>query len=155
LANSAQFDAIANRSSVTDGNGQITRYQYDVRDSLSEVDQSATQAVPNGDANKIVTTYQYDNLGNLARVDRATSNSIYESVADYAYDGLNRVRKETQYPQAGWPSTPNGSTASQTLITQTSYDPDSNRQTLVDPLGRHDVFVPSLLLVRSQPRWPR
>jgi len=140
LATAAQFDAVGNRLSVTDANGQITRYQYDVRDSLSEVDQSATQADPNGDA-KIVTSYQYDNLGNLARVDRAAGNSTYESVADYAYDGLNRVRKETQYPQAGWPSTPNGSTASQTLITQTSYDLDSNRQTLVDPLGQTTTFA--------------
>jgi len=63
-------------------------------------------------------------------------------VVDYAYDGLNRARKETQYPQGGWPSLPNGSASSQTLVTQSSYDPDSNRQTLVDPLGQTtNVFV--------------
>jgi YD repeat-containing protein len=62
-------------------------------------------------------------------------------VVDYSYDGLNRVRKETQYPQGGWPASPNGSTASQTLLTQTAYDPNGNRQSLVDPLARTSTFA--------------
>jgi RHS repeat-associated protein len=139
LSTSAAFDAVGNRLSLTDANGQITRYQYDVRDSLKEVDQSATVTDPSGDPGKIATAYQYDNLGDLVRVDRATGASS-EAVVDYAYDGLNRVRKETQYPQAGWPSAPNGSTGSQTLITQTTYDPNGNRATLTDPLGQVTAF---------------
>jgi YD repeat-containing protein len=139
LSTSAAFDAVGNRLSLTDANGQITRYLYDVRDSLKEVDQSATQTDPNADSSKIANAYSYDNLGNLVRVDRATASSS-EEVVDYAYDGVNRVRKETQYPQGSWPGTPNGSTGSQTLLTQTTYDPDGNRQTLTDPLAQLSTF---------------
>src|SRR5207248_3089260 len=46
----------------------------------------------------------------------------------YAYDGLNRLRQETQYPS--WPTT------TPTLATQYGYDANSNRATVVDPLGR-------------------
>ncbi len=140
LTTSASFDAVGNRLSLTDANGQTTRYQYDERDSLKEVDQSATQADPTADPNKIVTAYSYDNLGNLVRVDRAAGTPS-EEIVDYAYDGLNRVRKETQYPQGGWPGIANGSTSSQTLVTQTTYDPDGNRQTLTDPLGQLSTFA--------------
>jgi len=140
LSTSASFDPVGNRLSLTDANGQITRYVYDERDSLKEVDQSATQADPNTDSNKIATAYSYDALGNLARVDRAAASSS-EEVVDYAYDGLNRVRKETQYPQGGWPGTPNGATSSPTLITQTSYDPNGNRQSLIDPLAKTSTFA--------------
>jgi YD repeat-containing protein len=107
---------------------------------LKEVDQSATQTDPNADPNKIVTVYQYDRLGNLARVDRANGDATNERVVDYAYDALNRVRKETQYPQGGWPATPNGSTTSPVLVTQTTYDPNSNRLTLTDPLNQLTTF---------------
>jgi YD repeat-containing protein len=140
LTTSAQFDPVGNRQSLTDASGQITRYLYDERDSLKEVDQSATVSDPNADSSKVVTAYQYDDLGNLLRVDRAAGNATYESVVDYAYDGLNRVRKETQYPQGGWPTSPNGSTGSPTLITQTAYDANSNRSTLIDPLGQTTSF---------------
>jgi len=139
LTTQAQFDPVGNRITLTDANGQITRYLYDERDSLKQVDQSATVTDPNADPSKISAAYQYDNLGNLVRVDRATG-SASEAVVDYAYDGLNRVRKETQYPQAGWPATPNGSTGSPTLLTQTTYDPNSNRQTLSDPQAQLTTF---------------
>ena len=50
-----------------------------------------------------MTAYEYDNSGNLFRVIRAAGDSSYERVTDYVYDGLNRVRSETQYPD--WPTT--------------------------------------------------
>ncbi|MBV9170998.1 MAG: RHS repeat protein, partial [Chloroflexi bacterium] len=49
-------------------------------------------------------------------------------------------RKETQYPQGGWPAAPNGAAGGQLLVTQTTYDPNSNRATLVDPLGQTTSF---------------
>ncbi|MBV9322843.1 MAG: RHS repeat protein, partial [Chloroflexi bacterium] len=139
LSTSAAFDAVGNRLSLTDANGQITRYQYDPRDSLAEVDQSATASDPNSDSSKIRTLYSYDALGNLVRVDRAAGSSS-EEVVDYAYDGLNRARKEIQYPQGSWPATPDGSTGSQTLITLTSYDANSNRLSVTDPLNQLTSF---------------
>ncbi len=94
-------------------------------------------------ANTIATRYSYDALGNLVRVDRdgnGSTDTSKEEVVDYAYDGLNRVRKETQYPQAGWPSSANGSTSSQKLLTQTTYDSNSNRLTMTDPLSQLSTF---------------
>src|SRR5262249_3501980 len=70
LVTSYSYDNVGNRTVVTDANGNLTRYGYDVRGSLAEVDQSATQADPNNDSSKIVTSYTYDNLGNLSRVKR-------------------------------------------------------------------------------------
>ena len=140
LTTNAVFDPVGNRQSLTDANGQITRYLYDARDSLKEVDQSAAVTDPANDSSRILTSYLYDDLGNLSRVDRASGNAAYEEVVDYAYDGLNRVRKETQYPQGGWPAVPNQSSSGSTLVTQITYDPDGNRSTLRDPLNQLTSF---------------
>ena len=125
------YDPVGNRLSVQDPNGQFTRYLYDVRDSLQEVDQSATAADPSSDPNKIVTLYTYDNLGNLQRVKRA-SGSGDERATDYLYDGLNRLRKEIQYPS--WPAT------TPTLLSQYTYDGNGNRTRLIDPLNQTTDF---------------
>jgi hypothetical protein len=45
-------------------------------------------------------------------------------VVDYTYDGLNRVRQETQYPS--WPSTIGA------LVMTTTYDQNSNRSEVKD-----------------------
>jgi RHS repeat-associated protein len=125
------YDPVGNRLSVQDPNGQFTRYLYDARDSLQEVDQSATATDPNGDPNTIVTNYTYDNLGNLQRVKRASA-SVDERATDYLYDGLNRLRKEIQYPN--WTAT------TPTLLTQYTYDGNGNRTQLVDPLNQTTGF---------------
>jgi RHS repeat-associated protein len=128
LVTTFAYDDVGNRLSATDPNGTITRYLYDERDSLQEVQQSASLADPSSDASKIRTEYQYDHVGNLTRVVRAKGDGTYERATDYLYDGLNRVTKETQYPS--WPTT------TPTLVTQFMYDKNSNRITLVDPLSQ-------------------
>jgi YD repeat-containing protein len=75
-----------------------------------------------------VTEYQYDNADNLSRVTRAKGDTANERAVDYVYDGLSRVKKETQYPS--WPTT------TPTLVTQFGYDQNSNRASLLDPLGQ-------------------
>ena len=129
-----RYDPVGNRTVVIDANGQVTKYLYDERDSLKEVQQSPN---PWTDPNtapdpEIVTQYQYDNAGNLSRVLRASGDAGNERATDYAYDGLNRVRKETQYPQ--WPST------TPSLLTQYSYDLAGNRTGLIDPLSQTTTF---------------
>jgi YD repeat-containing protein len=79
------------------------------------------------------TTYSYDHTGNLSRVLRATGDATYERAVDYTYDGLNRLRQETQYPS--WPTT------TPTLVSTATYDLASNRATAVDPLGQTTTFA--------------
>ena len=134
LVTQAQYDPAGNRTVVIDPNGQVTTYRYDVRDSLQEVDESPSawtdpNAVPSP---KIAVTYAYDHLGNLVRVTRAAGDATNERATAYAYDGLNRLRQETQYPS--WPA------VSPTLVTQTAYDPNGNRTSVTDPLGKTTTF---------------
>lgn len=128
-----RYDAVGNRVVTIDGNGQVTKFVYDERDSLKEVQESPDSwtdpaVTPTG---LIVTAYQHDDLGTLKRVTRAQGTAD-ERVTDYAYDGLKRLRRETQYPS--WP------TASPTLVTSLTYDGNGNRLTLVDPLNRTTAF---------------
>ncbi len=130
LSTESRFDAVGNRVASIDANGQVTKYLYDERDSLQELQESpsawtdpATTPSP-----LIRTVYSHDDLGNLTRVLRAAGDAANERATDYASDSLGRVRKETQYPS--WPDT------STTLVTQTTYDADGNRATLVDPKGQ-------------------
>jgi YD repeat-containing protein len=130
LTTQSQYDPVGNRTVVIDADGQVTKYLYDERNLLNEVDQSPNLWTdPNATPSpKYVTTYAYDNLGNLSRVKRAAGDSTNERATDYAHDGLSRLRMETQYPS--WPTT------TPTLVTTTTYDADSNRSSVVDPLNQ-------------------
>jgi YD repeat-containing protein len=135
LVTDFRYDAVGNRTVAIDTNGQVTKYVYDSRDSLQEVQQTPDawtdpNVTPTG---LIVTSYEYDDLGNLKRVQRAQNNAAQTRTTDYASDGLNRLRKETQYPN--WPST------SPTLVTEYTYDGNGNRLTLKDPLNRTTTFT--------------
>jgi YD repeat-containing protein len=135
LVTEFRYDAVGNRTTVIDANGQVTRYLYDERDSLSQVHQSPNPWL-NPDlepAPRITTAYSYDHAGNLSRVVRASGDATNDRAVDYAYDGLNRVRSETQYPT--WPLTTG------TLVTTYTYDRNGNRQTVVDPLAQTTTFA--------------
>jgi len=124
-----RYDGVGNKTVEVDPLGQVTAYVYDERDNLKEVHQSPNVWTDPSvhPAGEITTTYLYDSLGNLTRTLRATGSITYEEGIDYVYDGLGRVRKETQYP--GWPST------STKLVTEYSYDKSGNKVTMKDPLG--------------------
>lgn len=130
LVTQIQYDAVGNQVVGIDANGQVTKYTYDSRDLLSEVYESADVwsdplVTP---ANVAVTKYEYDHLGNLARLIRGAGNSNYERAIDYQYDGMGRVRVETQYPD--WPNTDT------LLVTKHTYDANGNVSTHRDPLGQ-------------------
>ncbi|MDQ5826169.1 MAG: DUF6531 domain-containing protein [Chloroflexota bacterium] len=130
LVEESRYDAVGNEVARIDANGQVTLYLYDERDSLKEVRQSrqpwTNPLAPPADV--IVTEYKYDDLANLIRVTRAKGDSNNERVTEYTADGLNRPRRETEYPN--WPNV-NGP-----LVSQYGYDPNGNRTTHIDPLGR-------------------
>jgi RHS repeat-associated protein len=129
-----RYDNVGNRTVVLDANGQVTKYLYDERNSLQEVDESPSAwGDPNATPSPLYrTAYAYDHLGNRTRLTRASGDATYERATDYVYDGLNRLRAETQYPS--WPAT------TPTLVTAYSYDLNSNPASLVDPLGQTTSF---------------
>ena len=127
----SQFDPERNLLATIDANGNIVRYAYDDRSLLRDVFESPTVADPNNDANKIQTRYEYDNFGALKQVTRAKGSSA-ERQTEYSYDGLRRLRRETQYPN--WPST------ASPLVTQLGYDAAGNQTSLVDPKGQTTAF---------------
>jgi len=129
-----QYDPVGNRTVVIDANGQVTKDSYDVRDNLSQVDQSPSpwtnpNVTPSPD---VATSYSYDNLGKLSRVTRAKGDSANERATDYLYDGAGRLRQEIQYPS--WPAT------TPTLVTSSSYDGNGNQTSRADPLNQTATF---------------
>jgi|GEM_PF-959907 len=127
LVTQYQYDAVGNRTVVIDANGQVTKYGYDERDSLDEVDQSplAWTDPLTPPATVYVTQYTYDNLGNLSEVTRAAGDPQNQRTTDYTYDGLNRVRSETQAPLPA---------------TTDTYDANGNLQSLKDPNGNTTTY---------------
>ncbi len=139
------YDAVGNRLWVKDPNGQVSKSVYDARDSLQELQQSPAAWTDPATAPSPLyrTVYSYDALGNLVRVDRAAGDTANERVTDYSYDGLNRARKETQYPDVGgcWPGTPNAPSTCGTIVSTVSYDLNSNRSSVTDPLNQVTSFT--------------
>jgi YD repeat-containing protein len=124
LATQFAYDEVGNRITVTDPRGQMTRYLYDERNRVEQVQQSPDTLDPNTSTNKMRTLYTYDDLGNLQRVERAKADAVRQQV-DYIFDGLGRLRREVQYPS--YPAnTP-------TLTTTYTYDPNGNRTGVLFP----------------------
>lgn len=130
LTTELRYDEVGNRTVQIDANGQVTTYSFDNRDGLFQVKESplAWTDPLSPPATVITTEYAYDAMGNLTRMTRTKGDAANERVTDYAYDGRNLVRRETQYPS--WPAT------SPTLVTTSTYDPNGNPLTLLDPLGQ-------------------
>jgi RHS repeat-associated protein len=140
------YDAVGNKTQVSDANGKITSYAYDGLNRLIRVTDALGGVVTYGydpvgnktkmtDANDHVTTYQYDAVNRLTRVTDPLGQATvygYDAVGNktslvdakgqtttYAYDTLNRLT-QIAYP---------GSTV------QYAYDAVGNRTVMTDTTG--------------------
>jgi len=134
LTSETQYDAAGNATIGIDANGQVTKYLYDSRNLMSETQESPTQwPDPASTPTPLYrTTYTYDDLGLLTRVTRAAADAQNERATDTAYDGLLRVRKETQYPL--WPIQTGA------LVTTYQYDPNNNLASMTNPLAKTTTY---------------
>jgi YD repeat-containing protein len=105
------YDAVGNRTSVTDPLGNMTTYAYDARDRRTTVT----------DARGFATVTTFDRVGNTTSVADASGN-----VTRYAFDRLNRLVTETD---------PLGA------VTTSAYDLAGNKTKETDRLGRVSTFV--------------
>ena len=130
LVNETRYDEVGNPIIRIDAIGQVVLSSFDERDALLQVKENPNAwndpAAP--PAGTITTEYAYDAAGNLTRMTRAKGDAANERVTDYAYDGRRLARRETQYP--AWP------TMTSTLVTTSSFDPNGNASTMLDPLGK-------------------
>jgi RHS repeat-associated protein len=123
------YDYLGQPTTMTDPDGNETKYSYDPAADLSTVSapstpvqtytsQTAVQQSP-------VTTYGYDNFGDQTQVVDPDKN-----VTTAAYDADGRVTSVTQ------PSyTPPGSSTAITAVTKYGYDPMGNVTSVEDPRG--------------------
>ncbi|MFN8526169.1 MAG: RHS repeat-associated core domain-containing protein [Chloroflexota bacterium] len=125
-------NAIGRVTAVTEPNGSMTRYSYDARGRLEEVQQSATQADPNNDPNKIRTRLTYGNAGELNRVTRAVGLPE-ERVADIGLDGRGKLREYKEYP--------NGPGGGGELTRSYGYDSKGRRVSATQPSGQTTQFT--------------
>jgi RHS repeat-associated protein len=134
LVTETRYDEVGNPTVRIDAAGQVTTYAYDERDGLFQVKESpATWTDPASPPAGVITTeYAYDAAGNRTRATRAKGDAANERVTDTTFDGRGLIRSETQYP--AWPST------SGSLVTTTTYDPDGDLATLLDPLGKTATY---------------
>jgi YD repeat-containing protein len=129
-----QYDAVGNPIVAIDANGQVTKFLYNERNLLKEVQQSTSSWTNPGSTPSplLKTTYTYGHLGDLTRVTRAQGDSTHERATEYAADGLGRVRSLKEHPS--WPTTTSPLTRSVT------YDLQGNRASVTDPLGQTTSF---------------
>ncbi len=88
-----RYDPVGNLVDILAPRGQTAHFTYDARDSLVEARTSAGLSV----------RYTYDDRGDLQRIVAIPSKGAKAVAADYAYDGLHRLRRIVRYPN--WPDT--------------------------------------------------
>jgi len=118
------YDAVGNRTVITDGNGYATHYTYDALDRLT------AEATPLGHR----LEYGYDPLGN-----RTVITDAEGQVANLSYDALNRLRG-VQYPDSaveyGYDPLGNRTAMTDTTgVTTYVYDTLHRPLTITAPMG--------------------
>src|SRR5262249_37195338 len=92
------YDAVGNLVEVSKDNGDVTRYDYDERDAVSNVHASKS---PNLHA-------EYDERGLVARYESTSQDSRTHTLTTYGRDDLSRLRWVEYFPN--WPDERQAST---------------------------------------------
>ncbi len=109
-----EYDPEGNRTLVKEPKGQETSFEYEELSKLTKVIQPA----PPGESQP-VTTYEYDKSRN-----RTKQTDANDHVVEMAYDELNRMTLMRQDP------------GGLNLVTLHKYDPNGNEEELTDPKGQ-------------------
>jgi YD repeat-containing protein len=106
-----RYDEVGNLVEVLEPDGKTTRYRYDDRNLLIEVRE------PGGTIRELT----YDDRGDPTGVRIAAGGK--QQATDYAFDGLRRLRRVTDYPK--WPD------KKQALVAETVFDSRGGSQVVV------------------------
>jgi len=122
------YDAVGNKTRLTDANGHVTTYQYDAVNRLTRVTDPLAQA----------TVYGYDVVGNKTSLTDAKGQPT-----TYTYDALNRLTQIT-YPgstvQYAYDAVSNRTTMTDTTGTTTYvYDALNRLTSVTSPGSSHTV----------------
>ncbi len=125
-------------ATVTDGNGDVTQFTYDVRQRLTQV------TGPSPDL--LLTKYTYDDNGNLlTQRDQVTPGGSTYATTQYLYDYLDRPTLQRQDATRG--TAIDAAIAGQLTQSSTAldtvyrYDGNSNLVSTTDPAGQTTVWT--------------
>jgi YD repeat-containing protein len=129
----------ASRTTVTDRNGNVSRYEYNQFGNILRTEEETNRNVRPSDPASYVTTYKYDIDYRLLSETRPEGNRI-----EYTYDAGNQDRFQqgnklstTVTPDAG-----RGGDQS-AITTRYTYEPIYNQaRTVTDPRGTDPAYVP-------------
>jgi len=114
-----EYDILGNKTKSIDGNNHTTTYEYD------DLDRLIKETDPLG----FITEYVYDGNNNQIEVRRQVSKAPDTfQITNFEYDHRDRLVKETRDP------------AGLNLQTQTLYDANDNRISIIDPNGNASIF---------------
>ncbi|RPJ61420.1 MAG: hypothetical protein EHM23_07000 [Acidobacteria bacterium] len=128
------FDAFNRMTSRSDGAGNVTGFEYDLKGRLAK----KTEPRPGAGGEALVTSYEYNEFDSLTRVIDAE-----HSEWNYGYDESQRlttIDDPTPHPPTRLEYTPAGRVSKVTrpdgVVSTYEYDAGGNRTLAVDPAGR-------------------
>ena len=119
------YDAVGNRTTVTDALGRVTKTDYDVLNRPITVTVNYVEGGPVDEETNVTTLYAYDEVGNREQITDPESR-----ITKYEYDELNRTERViANYVDGVYdPAHPD-----EDVATEYAYDPAGNRIQITNP----------------------
>ena len=110
ITTSVSIDSFGRKTAETDGNGNTTRYEYDMLGQVTKqinpdrTEQSIAYDISNNklsvtDENGNLTTRSFTPMGKLKKI--YLDNDVSKTIAEYTYDKLDRPTSEISYMEIG------------------------------------------------------